>query len=192
MPTYRPTSSVPPARLRHPTYSHINEVLVMKCENCHINEATVFMTQNINGEVIEMNLCETCAEIHEQPVMDEALSFEQFLSGFMETGKGSPSTSVVACPGCGMSLKDFKGHSKVGCAQCYSTFEDYLYPVVKRIHGTVHHTGKVPGRIGHEVQSKKLLEQYESQLKISLMKEDYEKAAMYRDKIRDIKRGEDL
>lgn len=163
----------------------------MKCENCHINEATVFMTQNINGQVVEMNLCETCAEIYE-PVIDEALSFQQFLSGFMETGESSKAISVVVCPGCGISLKDFKRHSKVGCAQCYTTFEEHLIPVAKRLHGSAHHTGKVPSRIGHDVQSKKQLERYESQLKISLMKEDYEKAAMYRDKIRDIKRGEDL
>ena len=164
----------------------------MKCEKCHINEATVFITQNINGVSREMNLCETCAETYEQPISDEALSFQQFLSGFMESGKSATSSSVVMCPRCGMSLKDFKKYSKVGCAQCYETFEDHLTPVVKRLHGTVHHTGKVPGRIGQEVQSKKLLEQYESQLKIALMKEDYEKAAIYRDKIRELNRGEDL
>lgn len=164
----------------------------MKCEKCHINEATVFITQSMNGEVVEMNLCETCAEAYEQPMVDEALSFQQFLSGFVETNKNATDTSTLACPGCGMSLQDFKRHSKVGCVQCYSTFKDHLYPVVKRLHGTVHHTGKIPGRIGQEVQFKKKLEQYESQLKISLMKEDYEKAAIYRDKIRDIKRGDDL
>lgn len=164
----------------------------MKCEKCHKNEATVFITQSRDGEVIEMNLCEKCAEAYEQPMMDEALSFQQFLSGFVETGKNTADTSTLVCSSCGMSLQDFKRHSKVGCTECYGTFRDHLYPVVKRLHGTVHHTGKVPGRIGHEVQYKKQLDQYESQLKISLMKEDYEKAAIYRDKIRDLKRGGEL
>lgn len=163
----------------------------MKCEKCHVNEATVFITQNINGESREMNLCESCAAEQEQPLFDEAFSFQQFLTGFMENSQPSNPTSaqmdIVLCPGCGMSLQDFKQNSKVGCAKCYKTFGSHLYPVVKRLHGTVRHTGKVPGRIGEDVKAQQLLEQYEGQLKIALMKEDYESAARFRDKIRELK-----
>lgn len=162
----------------------------MKCEKCHVNEATVFMTQKINGESLEMNLCESCAAEQEGPMLDEAFSFQQFLSGFMD----SPQAKVEAkvCPHCGMSLKDFKQSSKVGCAQCYATFAQDMHPIVRRLHGTAKHNGKVPGRIGAGAMHQKRLEDYESRLKIALMKEDYESAAYFRDKIRDLKGRDDL
>lgn len=162
----------------------------MKCEKCHEKEATVFISQNINGETTEMNLCETCAAEYDRPALDESISFQQFLSGFMESDKSNVSTGVDICPSCGMSLLDFRRNSKVGCAQCYKTYRDHLMPVVKRLHGTTKHTGKVPGKIDEEVKSQKTLEHYEGQLKVALMKEDYEQAAYFRDKIRSLKRGD--
>ena len=164
----------------------------MKCEKCHERDATVFISQNINGEVIEMNLCEVCASDIEQPFLDESLSFQQFLTGFIGNDRSGSTEEVTVCPSCGMSLNEFKRHSKVGCAQCYDTFTLELLPAVKRLPGTVHHNGKVPGRIGAEVKSKKTLELYESQLKVALMKEDDEEAARIRDLIREMKRGDAL
>lgn len=164
----------------------------MKCEKCHEREATVFITQNINGEVLEMNLCEICAGELEQPILDDSFPFQQFLTGFIGNVKAGESTDVVTCANCGMSLQEFKRHSKVGCAQCYMTFNADLMPIIKRLHGTVHHSGKVPGRISSLMKNKKTLDYYESQLKVALMKEDYEEAARFRDLIRELKRGDDL
>jgi len=48
----------------------------MKCEKCHNKEATVFIKQTINGESLEMNLCETCAAEQEQPLIDDTCSFQ--------------------------------------------------------------------------------------------------------------------
>ncbi len=164
----------------------------MKCEKCHERDATVFITQNLNGEVMEMNLCEVCASEMDEPILDEGLSFQQFLTGLIRSGQKDTNEDVMLCPNCGMSLEEFKRHSKVGCAQCYPTFKEDLRPVVKRLHGSVHHTGKVPGRIGEVVKHKQTLENYERQLRVALMKEDYEEAAKYRDLIRDLKRGDGL
>lgn len=161
----------------------------MKCEKCHMNEAIVFIKQTINGESLEMNLCESCAAEQEQPLSDDTFSFQQFLGGFMDSEQNQ--TQTETCPTCGMSLQDFKRSSKLGCAECYRKFADDIRPIARRLHGTARHNGKVPGRIGQEVQHKKLLGQYESQLKIALMKEDYEGAALYRDKIKELK-GDDL
>jgi len=109
----------------------------------------------------------------------------------MDSGQDQNQTQARTCTSCGMSLEYFKRTSKLGCAQCYAAFADDIRPIARRLHGTSRHNGKVPGRIGQEVQHKKLLEQYEGQLKIALMKEDYESAALYRDKIKDLK-GSDL
>ena len=164
----------------------------MKCEKCHINEATVFITQKINGETVEMNLCDTCAVALEQPIIEDGLSFEQFLTGLMVNNKSNQQHDVHVCNTCGMSLQEFKRNSKVGCADCYKNFGEELLPIVKRLHGTVEHNGKVPGRINAETQSQKNIELLEGQLKVALMQEAYEQAASLRDRIRDLKRGEDL
>ena len=36
----------------------------MKCEVCHKEEATVHLTQVIDGEVKKLNLCQECAQKH--------------------------------------------------------------------------------------------------------------------------------
>lgn len=164
----------------------------MKCEKCQKNDASVFITQDINGEHKEMNLCESCAIEYEQPVIDQALSFQQFLTGFIESNKTGAQSVTDSCPTCHMTLKEFKRNSKVGCGQCYKAFDGHLMPIIKRLHGTTHHTGKVPGKINEEVKSQKNLAHFEGQLKVALMKEDYEKAAYYRDMIRSLKRGDQL
>ena len=164
----------------------------MKCEKCHEKEATVFITQNINGEILEMNLCESCAAEQDQHLLDEEFSFKHFLTGFIDGRENGQVEQTFRCPNCGMSLMDFKRHSKVGCAQCYSEFSNHLLPVIRRLHGTAKHTGKHPARVGALVNTKKQLEDFESRLKVALMKEDYEEAARFRDKIRDLKDREDM
>lgn len=152
----------------------------------------MFITQYINGDPIEMNLCDTCATEMEQPMLDEGLSFQQFLTGLMHSSKNNQQQDIHVCKTCGMSLQEFKRNSKVGCADCYKNFAEDLLPVVKRLHGTAKHNGKVPGRINAESKSQKALEHLEGQLKIALMQEDYEQAAILRDRIRDLKRGDAL
>ena len=34
----------------------------MLCQNCHKNEATVHLTQIVDGKVAKFHLCEACAE----------------------------------------------------------------------------------------------------------------------------------
>lgn len=164
----------------------------MKCDKCHINEATVFITQTVNGETLEKNLCESCAEEENQQMFEDGLSFQQFLTGFIDGKSNNDKDEVVVCPGCGMTLMDFKRYSKVGCAQCYITFYSHLQPIIKKLHGTAQHTGKFPRRIGAKYQVQKKMTNLESQLKVALLSEDYEKAVLLRDEIRDLKKEENL
>lgn len=162
----------------------------MKCEKCHKNEATVFITQNINGDSMEMNLCESCAAESKNSLVGEGLSFQQFLSGLLETSKNyQRQNTQTACPTCNMTMVEFKQNSKVGCADCYQTFAHHLQPIIKRLQGgTTLHTGKRPSRIDSNLQVKKQLAAYESDLKLCLMQEDYEQAAVLRDQIRNLKK----
>lgn len=161
----------------------------MKCENCHVNEATVFLTQSENGQTTEVHLCDTCAKESENIVLDNGISFQQFLSGLLESNKSPQVKShVPTCTQCGMTIEAFKKNSLVGCANCYKSFDGYLQPIIKRLQSNIVHTGKRPSHVDTTV--KKIQEQisrYESELKVSLMEEDYERAAILRDKIRELK-----
>lgn len=164
----------------------------MKCEKCHTNEATVFLTQSHNGETLEMHLCDSCAKENENIFLDDGISFQQFLSGLLDNSKGTPQKSQgFTCKSCGMSIDDFKRNSLVGCAECYTSFEQYLKPIVKRLQSNMVHTGKRPTHVDESIKLKEKIIRLESELKLALMEENYEQAAVLRDKIRSL-RGEGM
>lgn len=165
----------------------------MKCEKCHQNDATVFLTQVVGGEKSEMHLCESCAKNSDSVLFDNHLSFQQFLSGLLENTNKTPNvkSAVITCPGCGMTLSEFKKVSKFGCAHCYEVFGVYLNSVIKRVQSNSQHTGKRPAKLDIKLQRENMIAQLESELKLSIMQEDYEKAASIRDQLRGIRSQED-
>lgn len=162
----------------------------MKCEKCHKNEATVFVTQIINGEKIEMHLCEQCAKESDTFFFDKNESFQKFLSGLLENANRQPSvkSASISCPSCGMTLAEFRKTSKLGCAECYSTFRDYLEVILKRIQSSTQHTGKRPAKLDMDLKRDNMIRQLDSELKIAIMEEDFEKAAELRDKLKALRK----
>ena len=43
-----------------------------------------------------------------------------------------------------MSYQDFTRTGKIGCSDCYKTFALALEPLLRRIHGSSTHIGKIP------------------------------------------------
>jgi protein arginine kinase activator len=163
----------------------------MMCENCHKESATVFLTQIINGKKIEMHLCSKCASEKEGLLFNNNISFQQFLSGLLENVKAPKNVhlnNVIKCDKCNMTLDEFRKTSKIGCENCYTAFSGYLFPVLKRLHSNIEHTGKTPEKLNKELQITSRIEKMQSDLQIAIMKEDYEEAARLRDLIRDIKK----
>ncbi len=83
---------------------------------------------------------------------------------------------------------NFEKKGKFGCSACYLTFGNLLSPVIKRVHGSNVHTGKIPNRTGEQLLTKKQIRELESKLKQAVTKEEYEDAAKYRDAIRALKK----
>ncbi len=166
-----------------------NGGIAVKCEKCHKNEATVFVTQIINGEKIEMHLCEQCAKESDTFFFDKNESFQKFLSGLLENTNRPPNVknASISCPTCGMTLADFRKTSKLGCADCYDTFKDYLEVIMKRIQSSTQHTGKRPGKLDIDLKRDNMIRQLDSELKIAIMEEDFERAAELRDKLKELR-----
>lgn len=156
----------------------------MMCEKCGINPAAVTLTQVINGNKSVKKLCVSCAQennIYKDLNMD--LGFSSLFSTFLGEGEQAKS-SDEKCPLCSMTRSEFLATGKPGCANCYTAFESSMTPLLKKIHLTKTHTGKVMGTSGNASESR--IDLLKAQLKEAIEKEEYEKAARLRDEIKEM------
>lgn len=166
----------------------------MICDLCGKNPATVHLTQVINDQRQELHLCQPCAKekgVEPSPEFPENLfeaGLPELLAGLADLGvsaAGGEKKSQATCSGCGMSYEDFRKSGRLGCGHCYQSFEQYLAPLLKRIHGTARHVGKTPvASLPKRATGKTHLSQLKERLKTAVAGEDFEEAARLRDQIR--------
>ncbi len=164
----------------------------MLCQNCQKRVAKVHFTHVVNGIKTEMYLCEQCASEKGQSGIGQ-FSVNDFLAGLMGTGFGQPEGYVdlpheerLVCEKCGMTFEEFQRAGKLGCDNCYRIFAGRLKPLLKRLHGSSQHNGKKPERALKEDRALKEIERLKEQLNKAVEKEEYEKAAEIRDKIKEL------
>ncbi len=166
----------------------------MKCQKCNKNEATTHITQVINGSKTEMYLCSECAEEKQdfllfKPGFDQ--EFENLFSGFWNSPQSSSSllgkTDSKACEVCKMTVTEFLRKGKPGCSNCYTVFSDYLLRPLKQIHGSTRHTGKLPTRTAKDIRTADELKKLQEKLNLAVMEQNFEEAAVLRDKINELK-----
>lgn len=83
-----------------------------------------------------------------------------------------------------MSFEDFRKTGKLGCTNCYKLFKENLAPILRRLHGNAEHTGKVPAKISGCIKNSNEIEKLKNELTDAIDREEYEKAAQLRDRIR--------
>jgi protein arginine kinase activator len=164
----------------------------MLCQVCNKRIATVEIINVINGVKTELHLCEQCAKeaALNATQLDLAALIDQ-LFNIEGTANGSNDTGLI-CPICGTTLEEFTASGKLGCDKCYETFAEVLEPVIKRLHGTTIHSGKLSGRGGKEVEIKREISDIQKQLYNAVQNEEYELAAQYRDLIKLLKHPESV
>lgn len=151
----------------------------MKCELCHTNEAAVHFKQVVNGVVKEMFVCASCAEANGFPAQSPT-ALTDFLFGVAAPNELGPSAAQKRCPACGMTGKDFEKSSRLGCAECYRTFEAELGSILESVHRGVKHTGKVPRREKASAEIQRL----QAGLRDAVKAQRFEEAAELRDRIK--------
>ncbi len=160
----------------------------MLCDDCQEKPASVHITKISNNQKTEKHLCEACAhKAGELSITHESqFSVQDFLKGMFNQGfPGMPVPKTTAtCPSCGMTYEDFSRCGKIGCSDCYRTYGERLEPLIRRIHGSSCHTGKVPRRGGGKLAVQQKLRQLKSELERLVAGEEYEKAAKVRDDIK--------
>ncbi|MGI6038047.1 MAG: UvrB/UvrC motif-containing protein [Limnochordia bacterium] len=160
----------------------------MLCQECQKRPAVVHFTKIVNDQKSEIHLCQECARERGDlaMMMEPSLSIQNLFAHFFE---GEPRTVVFTrCTNCGLTQRDFRRLGQLGCPECYEHFADQLKPLLRRIHGSSKHRGKIPG--GAEANRKRKIEQLRDQLEAAVQREEYELAAKLRDTIKELQSQE--
>lgn len=158
----------------------------MICSECKINQATVHITKIINDQKKEMNICSECAKKFQSMGGFKLMNDNDFLLPLFSFGIEEPKSTGRVCSSCGTRLSDFNSSGYLGCPSCYKEFSEYLQPVIKRVQGSLKHTGKTP-QDSSEYSSQREFMRLDSELKRAVDEERYEDAAAIRDKLRKIR-----
>jgi protein arginine kinase activator len=161
----------------------------MICESCHQNLATVHLTEIVQKSKRETHLCEDCARTKGVPYKTQ-FSVKEFLGG-VAPGKTEEAPAAASgpdpfepCPTCGITFKEFRASGRLGCPNDYKHFERGLRPLLEKIHNASQHTGRVPSRVGQRIERQHLISALQRDLSQAVEREEYERAAELRDKIR--------
>jgi protein arginine kinase activator len=162
----------------------------MLCDICHKNIATVHLTEIINDKVVEMHICQKCAK-EKADQIQEQLSISDLLGGLVELEE-KRERSFLKCSNCGLTYREFKKKGRLGCLNCYLTFKEKLFPLLKKIHGAVRHTGKSPLNLKGEISLQDRLRDLRERLERAIKLEEYEEAARLRDQIKELEKNKDI
>jgi protein arginine kinase activator len=159
----------------------------MLCSICHKNESHIHLEGMVNGKTLHLHLCEECAKKRgiEFSLDKPNFSLVDLLANLSDWEiPGHKTVKSVTCQNCGLTYRKFKETARLGCSKCYETFSVQLAPLLKRIHGSTKHTGKTPKL--HFTNTEDRINQLKQRLKNAIKREDFEKAAEIRDKIKEI------
>lgn len=166
----------------------------MQCQECGKRPATLHFTKIVNGEKTELHICETCAREKGEliPGTPTGFSIHNLLSGLLDfepAATGSMTKApVVKCETCGMTYTQFSKIGRFGCSHCYKQFAERLEPLLKRVHGSTVHVGKVPKRAGGKLKTKREIDLLKKEMIDRIGREDFESAAELRDRIRKLEK----
>ena len=166
----------------------------MLCDNCKERNAIINLTQVEHDSKVTLHLCEQCAQL--KGVETGGAVLKSPLGNFLGAlGKGGglggalvpTSADGVRCPACGSTLRDFRDSGRLGCDQCYVTFDGHLRDLLRRLHGSSQHVGEryeAPGEAGGLADPRSRLLELKAQLRRAVEGENFELAAELRDRIR--------
>lgn len=179
--------------------------IVKRCHYCG-KPATVFLTQISNGKLSDFALCKSCAKKHgifdprklglignmlPAEISGEVESFirKMLESSFMEDAEQEAQNALpdmlTECPACHYTLEEFEENGLLGCPECYKTFaselQSYAVPQSDQAAPAVPPSGaELPDSPALE------LGRLEVMMHDAVRNENYEEAAILRDRIRSL------
>lgn len=89
----------------------------------------------------------------------------------------------IACPVCGTSFRDIRDENRAGCGDCYRIFRPEIIRILEENSENPRHCGKVPSVLGDIKAVLFDKPHLEEELEEALQKEEYERAALIRDRL---------
>lgn len=169
----------------------------MICDYCGKKEATIHLIKIYdNNDVERVNLCKNCAKSMSFLSEDDFFgSIADIISKILESDfeeagaekklfSGIGSKGYKRCSGCNIDLRTIKRIGRVGCSKCYEEFKQELTPLIKVIHGSLEHKGKIPSNSNELLKIEKEIKDLRYRLEEEVTIENFEEAAKLRDRIR--------
>lgn len=155
----------------------------MKCELCHQAQAETATQMTVGGEVRELYVCKDCATRRPEastPATEVRIEV-LFDSAFpLPAPHDASKRTEDPCPTCGMTRREYRKRSRLGCATCYAHFSQELAPLLRDMHSGERHVGKVPRQALDSVARERLA----AELTEAINHQQYEQAAILRDRLR--------
>ena len=165
---------------------------VMQCENCGNADAAIQVTRVEDNEMRVQHLCGTCAA--EQGIDPGAAGGNLPLADFLAqigSGVAGEATAAGRCPSCGLTPPQHKETGRLGCAVCYTHYQQHLRALLRRLHGGTQHVGKVAVTPETDDGGRKArADSLRRSLQRAVDSEDFEHAATLRDQIRRMEAAE--
>ncbi|MDF3052245.1 MAG: hypothetical protein K0S19_350 [Geminicoccaceae bacterium] len=161
----------------------------MSCEQCREREAVIHLTQIVNEQVTTLHLCERCAADKgvDSPGAVPKTPLGTFLAAMGQELPEQPpaARSGDNCSRCGGTLQDFRESGRLGCSECYRSFEIPLRDLLRRLHGSTHHMGeRYAEGSGSTPRVRPQAAELREQLRLAVETENFELAAELRDRLR--------
>ena len=137
----------------------------MLCGNCRKNQATKTYEKIRGGKKEVSYYCLDC--------------YHKLFIGF----NGQSEADLLSeCPYCATTAEEVKKSNIVGCAKCYETLKDALYPVVAKMQGEEIHKGKKPfGRNSERVERR--CNELKTLIEKAYAEKDYTRAKEYTERL---------
>jgi protein arginine kinase activator len=158
--------------------------LAVLCDNCGKEPAKIHYKEIKDNQTTEFHLCEKCASEKgiQIPPAKQAFSIPNIMTEMVE----EVDAAMSRCDRCGLTYKEFRDSGRMGCAGCYDAFKTQLKPLLRRIHGSNVHIGKSPHMSQGVFEKRREIESLKAELGKAIEREDFEKAAEVRDRIKEL------
>ena len=155
----------------------------MTCQRCQ-DEASVHLTETVDGRRSEVHLCASCAKkagvlpAEVPPVLGLDSVVQDLIVAHV--GELVGELAGLTCPECGLKFMEYRARGRLGCPNDYRVFARGLLPLLNRAHGATRHVGKVARNRPAAAARLRL----RTRLRDAVAREDYEEAARLRDQLR--------
>jgi len=157
----------------------------MQCQLCD-KQATVHLTEIVNGQKTERHLCEECAQ-DEGITIKGHIPLSEILDNVMSAQEVAQELSDLSCPQCDLKWADFRRHGLLGCPNDYLAFDTPLRRLIQQAQeGAERHLGRAPRRTARELSEQSKLLRLRRDLQQALQQENYEAAVRLRDEIAEL------